>query len=121
MTALCVRNGKREPWGGGYIPSHFDRLRWWGVRGAVEAKCEGCERSRVARWSWHGGGEGLPGVSSQDGALSRPLRNVSAICAERASGALSRPLRTPKRPWLSTSRGPWPSIPLSQNKQVVCI
>src|SRR6266487_732938 len=74
MTALFVRNGKLEPWRGGSTPSYFDRLRWWGVKGAVEAKCEGCERSQVARWSWHGGGEGLPGVSSQDGALSTPLR-----------------------------------------------
>ena len=69
--------------GGGSTPSHFDRLRWWGVKGAVEAKCEGCERSRVAWWSWHGGREGLPGVSSQDGSLSRPLRTCqSDLCRE---------------------------------------
>ena len=90
MTALCVRNGKREPWGGGYIPSHFDRLRRWGVKGAVEAKCEGCERSRVARWSWHGGGEGLPGVSSQDGALSTQLRTHLSDLRKEAVWLFSR-------------------------------
>jgi len=74
MTALFVRNGSLEPWRGGGTPSEFARLRWWGVKGAVEANSEGCERSRVARWSWHGGGEGLPGMSSQDGYLSTPLR-----------------------------------------------
>src|SRR5260221_13980686 len=78
MTVLFVGKRKLEP-GGGDTPSHFDRLRWWGGKGAVEAKCEGCERSRIARWSWHGGGEGLPGVSSQDGALSTPLRTGRSI------------------------------------------
>ncbi len=97
MTALFVRNGKLELWGGGSTPWHFDRLRWWGVKGAVEAKCQGCERSRVARWSWHGGGEGLPGVSSQDGSFSTPLRTrLSESLAERASGSLAAPLRTQK-------------------------
>ena len=33
---------------------------------AVEAKCGGCERSPESRWSWHGGGEGTAGVSSQE-------------------------------------------------------
>src|SRR6266566_867984 len=98
MTALFVRNGKLELWGGGSTPWHFDRLRWWGVKGAVEAKCQGCERSRVARWSWHGGGEGLPGVSSQDGALSTPLR-------------------TQKRPFPSTRERRWPSMAPSKNNQ----
>src|SRR5260370_39843249 len=85
MTALFVRNGKLEPWRGGSTPSHFDRLRWWGVKGAVEAKCEGGERSWVARWSWHGGGEGLPGVRSQDGSLSTPLRTQKAQDSRQAS------------------------------------
>jgi hypothetical protein len=55
------------------------------VNGAVEAKCEGCERSRIARWSWHGGGERLPGVSSQDGALSTPLRTQKGHSPRQAS------------------------------------
>lgn len=58
MTTLFVRNGNFELWRGGDTPSSFARLRWWGVKGAVEANDEGCERSRVARRSWHGGGEG---------------------------------------------------------------
>jgi hypothetical protein len=87
MRALLVGNGELEPWGGGKTPSHFDRLRWGEVKGAVEAKCEGCERSQVAWWSWHGGGERLPGVSSQDGALSRPLR-TRLSCKQRDRLAL---------------------------------
>lgn len=81
--------------GDGDTPSHFDRLRWWGGKGAVEAKCEGGERSWVARWSWHGGGKGLPGMSSQDGALLTPLRTHQSL-KERAPGALSTPPRTQK-------------------------
>jgi hypothetical protein len=34
---------------------------------AVKAKCEGCERSLLAWWSWHGGGERPAGASSQEG------------------------------------------------------
>ena len=33
---------------------------------AVEAKCGGCERGLLFRWSWHGGREGTAGESSQE-------------------------------------------------------
>ena len=75
MTVLFVGKREREPWGEWEYAFAFCSTEVVGSQGeAVEAKCEGCERSRVARWSWQGGGEGLPGVSSQDGALSTPLR-----------------------------------------------
>src|SRR5512135_20616 len=55
-------------------PPHFDRLRWSGVSGAVEAKCGGCERSLLFRRKWQGGVAGTAGASSQEisGVLSAP-------------------------------------------------
>ncbi|MGZ6366896.1 MAG: hypothetical protein ACXWPS_13110, partial [Ktedonobacteraceae bacterium] len=67
--------------------------------------------------SWHGGGEGLPGVSSQDGALSTPLRTRLSDLRREIVWLFSRTTADTKRPFPSTRERRWPSMAPSKNKQ----
>ncbi len=91
-------HGEQEWRRGGNRPTHFARLRWGEVGGAVEAKCVGCERGLLFRWRWHGGGEGTAGTSSQKpgGGLSAPGRTIMLADAQ-TDGALPSRLRTSAR------------------------
>src|SRR5215469_624686 len=77
----CLMTERRQ------MPLHFDRLRWGGGSGAVEAKCRGCERRLLFGWRWQGGRAGTAGFSSQEsgGVLSAPLRTQKGHVSRHAS------------------------------------